>query len=166
MRPFHTITLLAGALLLATSAYADTFRGQVTKVSDADTFTMAVMESCDNRHCPDQGESARIRLLGIDAPESDQPYGNTAGQRLRAVIDGQMVSVEPTDTDPYGRPVGDVYYQGEWVNGWLVSQGLAWVWPRYTDNQDLFRWHDEAREARAGLWEADNPMPPWEWRQQ
>ena len=54
-------------LLLASSALAGEFSGQVVSILDGDTI-----EVLHNQH------PERIRLSGIDCPEKGQPYGQKA----------------------------------------------------------------------------------------
>ena len=59
-------------LFLYSLALADTLQGRVIKIADGDTVTIV-----DN-----SGKKHRIRLMGIDAPEKDQPYGDSSTQGL------------------------------------------------------------------------------------
>ncbi|MET4185434.1 endonuclease YncB(thermonuclease family) [Bradyrhizobium sp. JR7.2] len=84
---------------------------------------------------------ARIRLWGIDAPESDQPCrgddslqyrcGAKAANELDRFIQSRPVVCVPVDTDRYGRTVAACSVGGVDLAGWLVSQGRA-LWPRYS----------------------------------
>ena len=77
--------------------------------------------------------SARIRLFGIDAPESAQrclagtrwPCGEQATRALSGRIDGRSVACEERDRDRYGRIVAVCRYGGQDVNAWLVREGLG-----------------------------------------
>ncbi len=165
MRSFRAALVAASILSAgAAAAYPLSYTGRVAHVSDADTVRVVVASTCTVRACPSVGESVRVRLAEIDAPESDQPYGDEATAALVELIDGVTLKVVQTDTDHYGRAIGQLVYQDVWINGWLVGEGHAWVYPRYADSPELFEWQDEAREARRGLWAADDPMEPWLWR--
>ena len=59
-------------LFLYSPALADTLQGKVVKIADGDTVTIV-----DN-----SGKKHRIRLMGIDAPEKDRPYGDSSTQGL------------------------------------------------------------------------------------
>ena len=135
-------------LLLTTPCHAD-FTGRVTHVRDGDTIEL--------------GERA-VRLQGIDAPESDQPYGKRAGQALRERIGGRRVRVETHGRGSYGRVIGTVFLDGANVNAWLVRKGYAWVYDRYNDDPRLPRLERQARQAQRGLWAGSDPVPPWQWR--
>ena len=77
----------------------------VLRVSDGDTIVVRTADF----------EDIRVRLYGIDAPESKQPGGVEATKALR-VLQGQRVTTREMDTDRYGRMVGLVEYAGRSVN--------------------------------------------------
>ena len=56
----------------------------------------------------------RIRLNGIDAPETGQPFSKNAKQFLSEKIGGQVVRVITHGEDRYGRTIGDVYFKSGW----------------------------------------------------
>ena len=74
-------------------------RGRVVGISDGDTLTLLTQ----NR------QQVKIRLHGIDAPELGQAWGQRAKQALSSLTFRQIVSVQETDQDQYGRIVGIVY---------------------------------------------------------
>ncbi|KAJ0551560.1 putative thermonuclease active, staphylococcal nuclease (SNase-like), SNase-like, superfamily [Helianthus annuus] len=57
----------------------------------------------------------RIRLRGIDAPESSMPYGKEAKEELIRLVVGKSLKVLIFDEDRYGRCVGDIYCNGVFV---------------------------------------------------
>lgn len=80
----------------------------------------------------------RIRLHGIDAPETKQicadgwPAGSLATTRLQAVVSGRSVVCEKRDQDRYGRTVAVCRANGEDLGAILVREGLAWAFVRYS----------------------------------
>ncbi|XP_038995659.1 uncharacterized 38.1 kDa protein-like [Hibiscus syriacus] len=106
----------------------------------------------------------RIRLRGIDAPESSMPYGKEAKAELVKLIQGKCLSVVVYDEDRYGRCVGDIYCDGKFVQEVLLKKGLAWHYSAYDNRVELENWEKEARAKRVGLWASTNPEKPWEWR--
>jgi endonuclease YncB( thermonuclease family) len=47
----------------------------------------------------------------------------------------------------------------------MVKAGLAWHFKQYAKKDtDLATAEQEAREAKRGLWQHNNPTPPWEFR--
>lgn len=113
----------------------------------------------------------RIRLFGIDAPESSQIcYGDTGEWRcgqsaaltLQSRISSNTVNCRERDHDRYGRVIAVCTVGGENINAWLVAEGWALAYRDYsTDFIDL---EDAARQARKGVWRGSF-VAPWEWRQ-
>jgi len=79
---------------LATVLVAEDFSGKVVGISDGDTIR--VMH---------EGRAERVRLWGIDAPESGQPWGTRAKQFTGDVAFGKTVTVRVRDIDRYKRTV-------------------------------------------------------------
>lgn len=112
----------------------------------------------------------RIRLFGIDAPEGRQrcerdgkPYrcGQEAALALADKIDRKTVRCEQKDLDRYGRIVAVCRLGGEDLNGWLVRNGYAVAYRRYS--LDYVAAEDKARSERRGLWAGEFTLP-WLWR--
>jgi endonuclease YncB( thermonuclease family) len=131
------------------------FTARVVEVEDGDTFDV---------RCSAGGE-VTIRLHGVDAPESAQPYGTEATQTARQYIGGKDVRVSVEDVDRYGRAVARIEVGGGDLSEMLVRDGLAWWYRRYApDAAELERLEQQARNAGRGLWSRPNPVPPWKWR--
>jgi endonuclease YncB( thermonuclease family) len=115
----------------------------------------------------------RIRLHGIDAPESDQSCataangvwdcGAVATRRLRLSVENQPIRCEARDRDLYGRVIGVCFKGDEDLNALLVREGLAWAYTRFSN--DYAAVEATARLERIGIWGAEN-IPPWEFRAQ
>lgn len=147
------------SLLISPSAYASTstFTGKVINVADGDTITILTQND----------EKIKIRLAGIDCPESFQVHGEKAKQYLTSMVDGKRVRIEPETVDQYGRTVGMVLVNGANINEQIVSNGHGWVFRKYCTAdycKDWLKSEEKARKAGAGLWQDANPKPPWEWR--
>lgn len=149
------IAILLGSSLLCSSTWG--WEGVVVAVPDGDSLTV-------NRG----GREHHIRLYGIDSPEYGQACWMESRGLAREMIMGQRVSVEPMDTDHFGRIVALVWSQGRLVNSELVRKGQAWVYSRYCRQQplckDLNSLEQSAKHARLGVWRERNPTPPWLWR--
>lgn len=133
---------------------AEVLVGRVVGVTDGDTLTVL--------HAGRQ--TTKVRLAGIDAPESSQDFGSRAKQALSAKVFERDVRVGITDHDRYGRAVGDIYLEGRWINEELVREGLAWHYTDYSDDARLAKAEREARAAGAGVWSAGTPTAPWDYR--
>lgn len=112
----------------------------------------------------------RIRLFGIDAPESSQlcaannkqyRCGQKSALALADKIGQRSVRCEERDIDRYRRVVAVCYVGNEDINGWLVEQGWALAFRRYS--RDYVPFEDDARSAGRGMWRGEFE-PPWEWR--
>jgi endonuclease YncB( thermonuclease family) len=114
----------------------------------------------------------RIRLWGIDAPESTQfcrnneslqyRCGAKAANELDAFIARRPVDCSPVSLDQYGRTVAVCSIAGVDVAEWLVRNGLALDWPTYSKGK-----YDQAQRdadhAGRGMW-AGSYVEPWLFR--
>jgi len=148
-----------------------TLSGSVVKVADGDTITVN-----------SEGTKLKVRLYGIDAPETakinkrtgkvnkqGQPYGEEAFQALSGKVMGKQVRLEVMAIDRYKRAVSIVYLGETNVNQGMVSAGWAWAYRRYLDRphaSEYLEAEETARSARRGLWKDRNPEPPWEFRRE
>nr|CAD1839855.1 unnamed protein product [Ananas comosus var. bracteatus] len=106
----------------------------------------------------------RIRLRGIDAPESSMPFGKEAKEELVKLVQGKGLKIYVFGDDRYGRCVGDVYCNGVFVQEHMLKKGFAWHYTAYDQRPELARLEKQARAKRMGLWAASDPEKPWEWR--
>lgn len=137
------------------------WEGTVTGIADADTVTVTSNDS---------GHSLKIRLWGIDAPETRQPMGPEATQALHGIIAGRVM-VQGFGYDKYWRLLATLKNPGGTsIQETLLSQGWVWVYENYCDEQELCdKWRglqEEARRKKLGLWRDSHPTPPREWRKQ
>ena len=114
--------------------------------------------------------SQRIRLHGIDAPESKQTCkrdgekwrcGWDATRALHDKIGKKPVRCEELDKDRYGRVIGKCFFAGEDINEWLVLRGWAVTYVRYS--RDYMPVEATAKSEKRGVWAGEFVMP-WEWR--
>lgn len=158
--PIAVRKFLAIALFISPLCWADTLSGRVVGVADGDTVTVLV-----NEH-----DQYRIRIMGIDAPEKKQPFGQKAKAKMSEMVFDKDVVVEWSKKDRYGRTVGLVVVDGQDAGLELLRAGLAWHYKQYQREQaadDRERYsaaEDAARAAHVGLWTDADPVPPWEWR--
>jgi endonuclease YncB( thermonuclease family) len=108
----------------------------------------------------------KVRLHGIDTPESKQAFGTRARQFTSELAFNQLVTVLVRDTDRYGRLVGEVILpDGRSLNQELVRAGYAWWYKQYAPKDTMLEQLEaEARQAKSGLWADPHPIAPWEWR--
>lgn len=133
--------------------------GKVVGVADGDTISVLI-----NRH------PVKVRIMGIDAPEKKQPFGQRSKQAMSDCSFGKDVDVDWTKTDRYGRSIGKVRSAGVDCGLRQIELGLAWHYKAYAreqnpvDRQTYSAAEERAKSERAGLWVDANPIPPWEYR--
>jgi endonuclease YncB( thermonuclease family) len=139
------------------SAYAT--RATVIDAYDGDTLNADV-----------QGQAVRVRLYGIDAPESGQD-GNVAATRfLRRLVLDHPVEINVVETDRFDQAVAVVIRRGKEssVNAAMVANGYAWVNTDLCRTDECPKWkklENQARTLKLGIWSSYNVVPPWEFRE-
>ena len=134
--------------------------GRVVRVVDGDTVVLLDGDKAQHK----------IRLAGIDAPETGQEFGTKAKQHLLDLVGGDEITVAWQKRDKYGRIVGKLVHDGTDVNLAMVRSGFAWWYRKYAGEQSpLDQVHYEAAQERAktervGLWADKAPLAPWDWR--
>ena len=159
--------LLALALLIVvfvqrTCGGADGNYG-VVSVVDGDTVKVRV-----------NGAVESVRLIGIDAPETNAPgrpaqcFGSQSGAQAEALLAGKTVRLEFDASqgrrDRYDRLLAYVWVGDTHVNEWLLRQGYAreFTYSAPYRYQSAFRAAEaEARAAGRGLWAADTCGGKW-----
>jgi endonuclease YncB( thermonuclease family) len=149
------IALVAIFAAMSGEALASELTG-IACVSDGDTITVA---------------NTKIRLVGVDAPETDQicldgrgakwTCGIAARDRLSAIIGSRQITCRLTDVDRYGRSLGTCYVDGADLNAWMVREGWALAFVRYS--QVYAPDEAAARVNQRGLWQGAF-VAPWDWR--
>ena len=137
--------------------YQERFTGKVVAVTDGDTIGVLRDKLL-----------VVIRLHGIDCPERRQAFGTKAKQFTSQAAYGKTVTVTVRDKDRYGWTVAEVKLpDGRNLNREIVKAGFAWWYCHYAPNdRTLERLEKHARTARRGLWAHENPVAPWEFREQ
>jgi micrococcal nuclease len=134
---------------------ADAFRATVVRVVDGDTFLARR-----------DGRELRVRLIGVDAPESVKPdspvecYGRAASRVLHDLLpEGAVVRgayEQGGETDQFGRQLWDVWLpDGRFLQAVLVRRGAVEARlyrPQHEYADLLARLEGRARAERRGLW--------------
>jgi endonuclease YncB( thermonuclease family) len=135
----------------------DAVAAKVQRVSDGDTFVAVV-----------KGRRERIRVIGVDTPESvdpsrpDEPYGKEASDFAKHHLDGETVRLagDAEPRDRYGRLLAYVWLRdGTFWNALLVAEGYAQqltIPPNVTYAGLFRRLVAEARRNDRGLWAEEN----------
>jgi endonuclease YncB( thermonuclease family) len=120
------------------SPYGD--QGTVVGVIDGDTIDVML-----------NGERVRVRYVGVNTPERDEPCYSDARRATADLVDGKLVTLvkDVSDEDRFGRLLRYVYVGGVFVNQRLVEQGYAEVvsYPPDTAHFNEFRQIEQQASA-------------------
>ena len=124
-------------------------------------------------------DTKKIRLYGIDAPEKKQtckkPYltigffsftknylcGQVSTDKLTKKINNQIIKCKIKNVDRYNRLIGECYKRNENLNSWLVSNGYAVAYRKYS--KKYVSNEINAKENKIGIWQGKFEMP-WNFR--
>ena len=149
------VVLMICGMVVPSTAEAEELIGRATVV-DSDTLGI---------------RNQKIRLHGIDAPESSQRCthpngkewrcGQKAANALSDKIGHRNVRCVGDKRDRWGRLIAVCFLGSEDLNAWLVRRGWAVAYRRYS--KDYVLHEDRARRANTGVWSGIFEMP-WDWR--
>ena len=129
----------------------ETYR--VTSVTDGDTIKIIY-----------RGIEEKVRLLGIDTPETKDPrkpvqcFGKEASAKTKELLLNTDISVEFGSSqgtrDKYGRLLLYVYKDGVNINKLLVQEGYAYAYTKYPTKylNDIIELQKAAQSSQKGLW--------------
>jgi len=122
-------------------------KATVVRVIDGDTFEVRI----------GQGSPVRVRVIGYDAPERDEPFGETATKFLKALIEGREVLLE-SDVQPidkYGRRLYHVWLPQTLLSELMLLAGLGrqmTIPPNVRHVEFLTQAQRQGREIGLGIW--------------
>ena len=142
----------------AQKLYVVPYKGTVVKVVDGDTLAVASSKGV-----------TKIRLAWVDAPESNQTYGQEAKHVLSNYVLNKEIEIFEIGTDKNGYHIAEIVTPEDGIiNIRLLQDGSAWVYTPLTDKfkltEHLKQSEARARLAGAGLWSQPNPVEPLAWR--
>ena len=136
---------------------ASSLFGKVIEVNSGDVITIF------NLNRP-----VRVKLLGVDAPEMDQNFGDVAKKHLADLVYDKSVIVEYAGIAADSSLTGRVLLGSADIGAQMIRDGAAWVDPgtqhrlSATDREVYQQSEQAARGERRGLWQQENPLAPWE----
>ena len=149
------LLVLAACLFICIEVHAASFVGKVIEINDGDEITIFNM----NR-------PVRIRLNGIDAPESTQLFGDIARQHLSDLVYDKVVLVEYSGIGQHSSLIGRVLLNETDISAQMIRDGAAWfdARARLSDSQrEIYSQSEKAaRNERRGLWQTPGAVAPWE----
>lgn len=136
----------------------ETIGYRVVKVVDGDTLDVDI-----------DGKTERLRLIGIDTPETVDPrksvqcFGVQASNKAKELLTGQYVQLESDESqgerDKYKRLLRYVILpDGTNFNKYMISEGYAHEYTydeAYKYQADFKQAEIDARNANKGLWSPD-----------
>lgn len=123
----------------------------VSKVMDGDTIQVR-----------NGKKKLKIRLYGIDAPETSQNFGAYCTKVLSSRVIGRNVDLKFKGKDKYKRHIAIVYLDDVDINRYMVQEGCAWAYSYYTN---MYKSDElKAKQELKGLWIDKNAQNPYEWR--
>lgn len=154
------LLLFLSVLLTPLLAEAGGLHCKVVEVTSGDTLTVI-----------NGGGYIKVRLKAIDAPEADQPWGASAHQHLSNLVLGKEVMVQLTGLNTEKKIVAIVYLDKRDIGQQMIRDGVAW-YDHVTDNglglleRRIYQESEQAaRSERRGIWQDENPISPWEFRE-
>lgn len=123
--------------------------GLIARVIDGDTVELS--------------DGTRVRMLGIDAPETGTCWGAQARAAATSMLEGRLVGFEylSTCTDDYGRTLAHIIINGEDASRVLAGAGAVCAWI-LQDDPGAAGIRGAARAAAAagsGFWGACPEVP-------
>ena len=135
-------------------------------IEAAESLSFIKVIDGDTIHAQHNGDRIKIRLVEIDAPEMDQPFGAQSKNFLNRLLYKKNVTLISQGEDRYGRILGEIYVDGQSANTSMIRSGFAWVYDRHVEDLSLNEYQDQAKAKNLGLWQGDDPIAPWVWRKQ
>ena len=129
------------------------FYAKVTGVTDGDTVKVLLNK-----------RQFKIRLSGIDAPETGQAFGKKAKKELSGLVFGKFVSGTTEDIDRYGRNVCTLTVEGKRTDYEMLKAGLCWHYLKYSKDPKRADYEREAKSRKLNIWCEGAPVAPWDWR--
>ena len=123
-------------------ARAEVWSGWVSWVMDGDTVLL-VREG--------QREPVKLRIEGIDAPESCQPGGREAREAMMVLALRKSVQVTDRGQDSYGRQIGRLSVDGVDLGAEMVRSGQAWAYSFRTGKGPYAALQRQAEKQKKGI---------------
>jgi micrococcal nuclease len=133
--------------------YSQKIEGTIIRVVDGDTYVFLTATG-----------SLTVRMLGIDAPERDQPFSKESAEFLSKYLNKQATT-KVNGTDKEERSVGTLFVNSRDINLLSIKGGYSWHYKRYSDDKDYAEAEEYAQKNKLKIWSLPNPIPPWTWRQ-
>lgn len=144
---------VSGASVNAASLY-----GKVIEVNSGDVITIF------NLNRP-----VRVKLVGVDAPEMNQAFGDVAKKHLTDLVFDRAVLVQYSGISSDSSLTGRVLLNDADIGAQMIRDGVAWFDPNESDrlaatDREVYQQSEQAaRNERRGLWQQASPTAPWDY---
>lgn len=150
-------TILFPLLLFCSFVSQNELTGKVVRVADGDTFTLLTGNN----------KQVKVRIYGIDAPESGQAYSEKSRLFLAELLTHGSVTITEQSTDQYGRTIAKVTTKNTPDVGLeMIKAGLAWHYSFFDNTKAYIDAQQAAKEKELGIWADKSPVNPYEYRKQ
>lgn len=141
--------------LVSMSIYAgEEIKGKIISVIDGNTIEILTVDQ----------ETYKVLLHGIDSPDPGQHYAEQAKKFLENLLLNKSVTIDLHGKDRLGNRLGEIHVEGTPdPRHELVKAGLAWTTEPISELEEL---KERAKTQGKGLWQEENPTPPWLYRRQ
>ncbi|MTI21652.1 hypothetical protein E1176_11530 [Fulvivirga sp. RKSG066] len=141
-------------LAITAQSYPSNFEGKVVNVIDGNTLEIESKEE----------GLVKVMLKEVDCPELSQHFGNEAHLFTKKLVYKKKVTVEIKGKDRWGNKLATIKLKnGSQLHEELLKNGMAWASPKEVDLGTI---EAQAKSSKTGLWNEDNPTPPWVHRRQ
>ncbi len=138
-------------IIFPNNFFKEGMKVMVTQVIDGDTISAII-----------NNETYRIRLIGVDTPETVHPfepiekYGKEASEFLNRTIANKNITLyfDEEKTDRYNRILAYVHYDGDFINALLIQKGLGSAYTRFPFKylENFVKYEQEAKNNGMGIW--------------
>jgi micrococcal nuclease len=150
----QAIIMPATAINITKNKPSNSWQGVVTHVTDGDTLRVKQLGSNS------KADSLKVRIDGIDAPESCQLYGKQSAAALKKLLLSKQVTITSKRFDDYGRDVAKVTIDNIDVGSWMVKNGHAWSYHYRFSNGPYGSEEKAAERDRLGLFADASAVEP------
>jgi micrococcal nuclease len=153
----HVVCLVFFCVFAAATAKAASLYGKVIEVNSGDVITIF------NLNRP-----VRVKLLGVDAPEMNQAFGDVAKRHLYDLVFDKGVLVNYSGIAADKSLTGRVSLNDVDIGAQMIRDGAAWFDLNNMDrlsasDREVYQQSEQAaRSEKRGLWQQANPVAPWE----
>lgn len=140
------LCLITGTLVAADSDDPDEIKGTVTAVIEGDTFLLKTAK-----------QQLKIGIDSVEAPELDEPFGESSRKALVDLIEGKEVTVTRTGGKKTRLLIGIVLLNDQNIGSRMVELGWARQLKKPVPDKELAKLEELAREQKRGIWSDDDP---------